>query len=94
MEEVLRAGAGRRELSGIAVFDPSPDHAGAQPPDQHTLRVDAGATRAFGFGFDAFSYEPRFGETVTVGVRMRVGAQVLAAKSPLRYVRRWPLGTE
>lgn len=89
----LETGDGRRELSGVQLFDPSLPQKDDRPPDQRSVRIDAGASRAFEVSFDAVSYEPPFGELVAVGVRMRIGELVLEAKSPLQYVRRWPLGT-
>lgn len=90
----LETGDGRRQLSGIELFDPATQQSGERPPDNQTLRIEAGAARQFGVSFAPVSYEPRFGETVAVGARIRVGGQVLEAKSPLKYVRRWPLGTQ
>lgn len=87
----LETSAGRRDLSGVQVFDPSLPQKDDRPPDHRTVRIEAGASRSFDVSFDGVSYEPAFGETVAVGIRMRIGEQVLEAKSPLQYVRRWPL---
>jgi len=85
----FEAGTQKQALSGISIFDP--DH--NQTLDAHDLRVPAGATLRFWVGFPPIAHEPAFGESTAVGLVLRIGGEVLEARSPLQYVRRWPRGT-
>ena len=86
----LETGTGRQPIASIKVFDPAQEMDGEQPRDPHRLQVTPGATRKFGIGFGSIAYEPSFGESVAVGLRVRSGKIMLEARSPLRFIRRWP----
>jgi hypothetical protein len=84
----FEADAQRRPLSGVTVFDLDHD----QTLDAHALRVEAGDTLRFWLGFPRIAYEPQVGEAAAVGLRLRAGDTLLEARSPVRFLRRWPRG--
>ena len=76
----------RRSLSPASLFAPEERRA----LDAHALSVEPGAVLTFQAGFPPFPYEPPFGASAAVGIRLRVGNAALEARSPLQFVRRWP----
>ena len=84
----LELGAHRQPLSGITVYNL--DH--EQMVNPESFKVDAGATMRFLVGFPEVVYEPRFGESTGVGLRLSADGVDLQALSPVVFVRRHPSG--
>ncbi len=82
----LELGERRLSLDRISVFDLDKDR--MVNPD--SFEVGAKATMKFLIGFPAISYEPPFGESSAVGLRIRVNGNELKALSPIKFVRRIP----
>jgi hypothetical protein len=82
----LELGGHRQPLAGITVFDLGQD----QMVDPTHLKVDANATLTFLVGFPTVAYEPRFGESCNVGLRISVNGAEQQALSPVSFVRRIP----
>jgi hypothetical protein len=82
----LELGAQRRPLSGITVYNL--DH--EQTVNTERFNVDAGASMRFLVGFPVVAYEPRFGESTAVGLRLSVDGAEFQALSPVEFVRRHP----
>ena len=82
----LELGEHRQPLTDITVFDLEQE----QMVNPAGFKVDAEATLSFLVGFPRIAYEPRFGESVAVGLRLRVNDAALQAKSPIQFVRRIP----
>lgn len=80
----LELGALRQPLAGITVFDLDQD----RMVDPAGFTVDAKATLTFLVGFPRVVYEPRFGESSAVGLRLTVNGTGQQALSPLVFVRR------
>lgn len=84
----LEFGGHQQPLSGITVFDLDQD----QMVDPDSFKVDAGKTMRFLVGFPVVAHEPRFGESIAVGLRLTVNGAELTALSPIKFVRRFPCG--
>ena len=82
----LELGTHRQPLPAITVYNL--DH--EQTLDPESFRVDAGATMRFLIGFPEFAYEPHFGESTAVGLRLKVHGAEIQALSPVKFVRRHP----
>lgn len=84
----LELGGYRQPLVGITVFDL--DHERMVNPE--SFKVDAETTMMFLVGFPVVAHEPRFGESVAVGLRLSVNGTELQALSTIELVRRIPYG--
>ncbi|MBW4528045.1 MAG: hypothetical protein KME18_23165 [Phormidium tanganyikae FI6-MK23] len=73
-------------LTEISIFDLAQE----QTVSSEHLVVQAGAAMTFLAGFPRIAYEPQFGETVAVGLRLIVDGVALEALSPIEFVRRIP----
>ncbi|MBI2930808.1 MAG: hypothetical protein HYY16_04085 [Planctomycetes bacterium] len=78
----------RKPLAGVTVFDRAQEK--MVNPDR--FEVGAKATLSLMVGFPPTTYEPHFGESSAVGLRVRVDGVVLQALSSLKFVRRIPYG--
>lgn len=84
----LEFGGRRKSLVGITVFDLEQE----RMVNPNTFKVGAEVTMMFLVGFPKIDYEPRFGESTTVGLRLRVNGTEIQALSPIKFVRRIPYG--
>ena len=82
----LELGEHLQSLERISVFDLDEDRS----LGSESFRVEAGTTVTFLLGFPKIAYEPRFGESTTVGLRLSVSGAEIQALSPLRFIRRIP----
>lgn len=80
----LELGERRHLLTDITVFDLDQE----QTVNPAGFEVGAGATLVFLVGFPRIAYEPPFGESVAVGLRLCVNGTELGAKSSIQLVRR------
>lgn len=82
----LELGAYRQPLASFTVFDLAQE----QMVNPQSFTVDAGATMTFLLGFPRVAYEPRFGESTAVGIRLRANSVELQALSAIVFERRIP----
>ena len=82
----LELGEDRQPLPVFTLFDLDQD----KIRNPESLTIDAGETIRFLIGFPVIVHEPRFGESTTVGLRIKVNGTVLETQSPIRFVRRIP----
>lgn len=82
----LEFGAHRQPLAEVTVFDLDQE----QTVNPGGFKVEARATVTFMLGFPKVAYEPRFGESSAVGVRLSVNGAELQALSPIVFQRRIP----
>ena len=82
----LELGGHRQPLAGITVFDLDQD----RMVNPASFRIDAEATVTFMLGFPKVAYEPRFGESSAVGLRLSVNGAELQALSPIVFEPRIP----
>jgi len=82
----LELGARRQPLADVTVFDLDQD----QMVNPKSFKVDAKTTLKFLVGFPRVTYEPRFGESSALGLRLNINGTELQALSPLKFVRRIP----
>src|SRR5712691_4238223 len=80
----LELGDRQEPLARVTVFDLDQD----RMVDPSSFSVEAGATMSFLLGFPERVYEPRFGESVAVGLRLGANGVELQARSRIEYVRR------
>lgn len=73
-------------LTEISIFNLDQE----QTIDPESFTVPAGAAMTFLVGFPRIAYEPHFGETVAVGLRLSVDGIEQQALSPIEFVRRIP----
>ena len=76
-----------RLLPEISVFDRKL----AREVDPKQIDVGPESTVEFYVGFPRITLEPRFGDSGSVGIRLRIGGVQLEAISNLQFVRRIPL---
>jgi len=87
IESVWLEFAGRPQpLSNFFAFDL--DREQAMDPAQ--LRIDREATLTFLVSFPKVAHLPSFGESATVGLRLRINDVELQAESTIRFERRIP----
>lgn len=79
----LEIGEHRQPLPSVTMFNLDKD----EPMDPRSFEVAKNATLSFLLGFPSISYEPRFGESIAVGLRLSVNSDELRALSPLRIIR-------
>jgi len=79
------AGA-RQPLASVSVYDLNLE----RMVNPKGFKVDGGATMKFLVGFPKLVYEPRFGETTAIGLRVIADHQTLEATSPVVFERRIP----
>ncbi|HLK92769.1 MAG TPA: hypothetical protein VKZ18_22950 [Polyangia bacterium] len=79
--------AAPRELSPLLPYDD--DHDRSLDPSR--IEVPPGATLNLSIGFPRLAYTPRDGEECAIRLRVKVGAAVREARSPLVLIRRIPL---
>jgi hypothetical protein len=82
----LKLGARQQPLADITVFDLDQE----RMVNPESYKVDAKAIVRFLVGFPSFAHEPRFGESIAVGLRLSVNSAELQAQSPIEFVRRIP----
>ena len=82
----LELGDQRKPLHQLTVFDLAQEH---MVNPQH-FQVGPKATLGFLLGFPSMPYEPRFGESAAVGVKLTANGTEVTATSPLKFVRRMP----
>lgn len=82
----LEIGSRHQTLVGITVFDLDQE----QMVSPGGFKVDAATTVTFILGFPRIAYEPRFGESSVVGLRLDVNGVELQALSPIVFERRIP----
>ncbi len=85
-EAWVELGAERRPLSGVSVFVRELGHT----VDARGFTVRARTTVTLLVGFPAIIHEPRFGESVAVGLRLRLDGRELQAVAPIQFERRIP----
>lgn len=85
-EAWLELGGERLSLSDITLYD----RPLGKMVDPRNFEVGAGETVTFFLGFPQRVYEPRFGESTSVGLRLSVNGTELQALSPIEFVRRIP----
>ena len=84
----LELGGRQQPLAGVTVFDLDQD----QMMNPENFKVGVEATVTFLLGFSKVAYEPHFGESAAVGLRLRVNGTEIQALSPIKFVRRIPYG--
>lgn len=82
----LQLGSRRQSLAGVTVYVLGEE----QMVDADDFQVAAQSTLNFLLGFPAVAYEPPFGESVAVGLQLKVNGAELEALSPITFVRRLP----
>ena len=82
----LELGDQRKPLPRFTVFDLAQEHM----VDPQHVQVGPKTTLGFLLGFPSMSYEPRFGESAAVGVKLTANGTEVTATSPLKFVRRIP----
>lgn len=61
-----------------------------QAVDSQSFVINPGTTMKFLLGFPVIQYDPHFGETGFVGLRLIVNGYKIEAESPIQFVRRFP----
>jgi hypothetical protein len=82
----LEIGDRRQSLENVSIFD----RVGNQPVDPKSFNVAAGAELSFLLNFLPVACNPRFGETYTVGLRIKANGAEVEALSSIQLVRRMP----
>lgn len=82
----LTLGARQQPLTEVSVYVTGEE----QTVDSQNFEVKAQAILNFLLGFPAVAYEPVFGESVAVGLRLQADGMELEAFSPITFVRRLP----
>ncbi len=76
----------RQPMHDLSIFDPASD----QAIDAAQLELAGGETMTFWVEFPGVAYTPNFGDSLQVGVTMKIGDQEFEAVSPIQWVRRIP----
>ena len=79
--------AAPRRLSPLFPYDDDHD----RPLDPSRIEIPPGATLNFSIGFPQLAYTPRDGEERAIRLRVKAGATVREARSPIVLIRRLPL---
>jgi hypothetical protein len=82
----LEFGERRQPLAGVTVYDLEQE----RMVDPQNFKAEAKAIMSFLVGFPAVAHEPEFGESTSVGLRLRVNGADLEALSPVMFMRRVP----
>ena len=82
----LQLGPRQQALTQVTVYVLGEE----QMVDPQDFKVEAQSALDFLLGFPAVAYEPPFGESVAVGLRLQVNGAELEALSPITFVRRLP----
>jgi hypothetical protein len=82
----LQLAEGHQTLAEVTIFDVDEGWS----VDAAAFPVDAAATKTFLLGFPRIHYEPRCGESVAVGLQLRVDHSEVQALAPIKFVRRDP----
>ncbi len=82
----LTLGARRQSLTEVSVYVTGEE----QTVDSQNFEVKAQEALNFLLGFPAVAYNPAFGESVAVGLRLQADGVELEAFSPITFVRRLP----
>lgn len=82
----LEIGIHRQPLSGFTVYNLDQE----QMVNPERFKIDAGSTIRLLIGFPKITYEPGFGESTGVGVRLSVNGAELQALSSIVFERRIP----
>jgi hypothetical protein len=82
----LELGDQHKPLAQFTVFDLAQEHM----VDPHHVEVGPKTSLGFLLGFPSMSYEPRFGESAAVGVKLTANGTEVTAMSPLKFIRRIP----
>ncbi len=86
VEAVWLEREGQQPLTEITIFNLEQE----QTVSPENLTVQAGTAMTFLVGFPRIAYEPDFGETVAVGLRLSINGVELQALSPVEFIRRVP----
>lgn len=82
----LELGEEHKKLTDITLFSLERD----EEMDPAGFKIGVESTETFLVGFPRLAYKPNYGDSTTIGLKLRVDGMELVAQSPIIFERRYP----